>query len=243
MGLVTTRAVVLKTYRYSDTSKILRLMTREHGPRSAIARGALRPKSRFGGLLEPFAEGNATLYVRENRDLHTLSDFELVRERQALGADLERFTGASVLCEIVLRLAPEHRDDRVYRALVEGLDALLAPGPEGPGGTAVRQAWRLVAALGFAPDLVRCAGCGRPIPAGDPGRFDRAAGGLRCADCPPGGEWLSAEELATLRGLAGGGPLPSALVGAQGRLLADFIRHHMAEGSRLRSLDFLGRLP
>ena len=87
MGLSTTRAIVLQTYRYSDTSKILRLMTLEHGPCSALARGALRPKSRFGGLLEPFSEGDATLYMKEGRDLHALSGFELVRERRVLGAE------------------------------------------------------------------------------------------------------------------------------------------------------------
>lgn len=243
MGLVTTRAVILQTYRYSDTSKILRLMTLEHGPRSAIARGALRPKSRFGGLLEPFAEGTATMYVRENRDLHTLSDFELLRERQGLGADLQCFTGASVLCELVMRLAPEHRDERLYAALVSGLDQLLSVGPGGAAAAALRQAWRLVSLLGFAPDLVRCLECGRVIGASEAARFDRAGGGLRCDRCAPSGEWIGPEELASLRALAGGGEDPERVAGPQGRLLADFIRHHLAEGSNLRSLEFLGRLP
>lgn len=242
MGLVTTRAVILQTYRYSDTSKILRLMTLEHGPRSAIARGALRPKSRFGGLLEPFAEGSATLYVRENRDLHTLSDFELLHERQGLGADLERFTGASVLCELVMRLAPEHRDDRLYRVLVEGLDRLMSVPPDRAAAAALRQAWRLVGVLGFAPELARCLECGRPIGGAEAARFDRAAGGLRCERCSPAGEWVGPEELASLRALTVGGADPEPLAGPQGRLLADFIRHHLAEGSRLRSLEFLGRL-
>ena len=240
MPLVTTRAVILQTYRYSDTSKILRLMTRDRGPRSALARGALRPKSRFGGVLEPFAEGVATLYEKENRDLHTLSAFELIRERQALGRDLVRFTGASVLCELVMRLAPAHRDDRLYAALLSGLDALL----EAPRGeeraTALRRVWRLVSVLGFAPDLVRCLECGRRIPAGEGADFDFGGGGLRCRSCS-GREGLSAEELATVRALAVGdqsGP-PGRLAGPQGKLLADFIRYHLAEGSRLRSLDFL----
>ncbi len=243
MGLVTTRAVILQTYRYSDTSKILRLMTLEHGPRSAIARGALRPRSRFGGLLEPFAEGAATMYVRENRDLHTLSDFELLRERQGLGADLQRFTGASVLCELVMRLAPEHRDERLYAALVSGLDQLLSVRRGRAAATALRQAWRLVSLLGFAPDLGRCLECGRTIGASEAARFDRAGGGLRCDRCVPSGEWIRPEELASLRALAGGGADPERVTGPQGRLLADFIRHHLAEGSNLRSLEFLGRLP
>lgn len=241
MPLVTTRAVVLQTHRYSDTSKILRLMTREHGPRSAIAKGALRPRSRFGGVLEPFAEGTATFYVKENRDLHTLSGFELARERQGLGSDLERFTGACVLCELVLRLAPEQRDIRLYGALVAGLDGLL----EAPAGrvvqTALAHVWALVGELGFAPDLERCLECGRIIEPGEEARFDFPSGGLRCGRCPLAGRALSVGELAALRALAAG-RLPGRLPPGQAALAADFIRYHLAEGTRLRSLPFLREL-
>src|SRR5207302_316552 len=55
MALVTTSAVVLQTYRYSETSKVVRLATRELGVQSAIAKGALRPKSRFGAGLDALA--------------------------------------------------------------------------------------------------------------------------------------------------------------------------------------------
>lgn len=238
MGLVATRAVVLQTYRYSDTSKIVRLMTLEHGPRSAVARGALRPKSRFGGLLEPFCEGEATLYLREQRELHTLSSFELVRERRKLGSDLARFSGASVMCELVMRLAPEHRDDRLYHALTAGLDALLDAPPGDSTAVALAHVWQLVGVLGFAPDLGSCLQCGRPIAQGEAARFDFTAGGLRCTDCALLGRALEAHEVASLRALVDG-VVPDRLEGPQSRLLADFVRYHLAEGSRLRSLVFL----
>lgn len=241
MGIVTTRAVVLQTYRYSDTSKILRLMTLEGGPCSALARGALRPKSRFGGLLELFAEGDVTLYMKEGRVLHALSAFELVRERRALGTDLGSYTAASVMCELVMRLAPEHRDDRLYRTLTDGLDALLEA-EEADGRTAgLRHIWSLVATLGFQPELRACVACGRPIGEGR-ARFDFEAGGLRCLECTPSGPTIEPTELASLRGLVEGRPLEGPAAGPQGRWLSDFIRYHMAEGSQLRSLRFLRQL-
>lgn len=244
MALTSTRAVVLQTYRYSETSKILRLMTRKHGPVAVIARGALRPRSRFGGLLEPFAEGEATLYLKRNRELHSLSAFELVRERQALGVDLVRFTGASVLCEMVLRLAPEQRDDRLYGTLIQGLDALLAAPESATSQVALGQIWRMVASLGFATDFQRCVSCHRPFSSDEGARFDGGAGGLTCGRCPVRGMPLAPDEVASLRALAD----PEAYrgrnpIGPQGRLLVEFIRHHLAEGAHLRSLEFLGGLP
>lgn len=241
MPIVTTRCVVLQTYSYSDTSKILRLMTETHGPRSAIARGALRPRSRFGGLIEPFAEGQATLYMRENRDLDTLSAFELLRERQGLGLDLTRFAGASVLSELVMRLAPEHRDDRLFAALVDGLDALLDAPAETVEGTVLGRLWSLVSILGFAPHLSHCVSCGRRIQAGETARFDASSGGLGCDLCGSYGEAISSGELETLRLLVAAGDAPPSANGVQRRILVDFIRYHLAEGVRIRSLEFLAR--
>lgn len=242
MSLVTTRAVVLQTYRYSETSKILRLMTWELGPCAALAKGALRPKSRFGGLLEPFVEGEATFHTKEGRDLHTLSNFELVRDRRGLERPIERFTVASVLCELVMRLAPEHRDAALYRGLTRGLDGLHEGGEAmGPGG-GLEHVWALVDTLGFRPELGRCVGCGRRI-GGESARFDFPAGGLRCDPCGLAGPRLSPSELDALRTLAAGSPVPeSRAAGRQASWLAEFIRHHLAEGARLRSLRFLSEL-
>ena len=242
MSLVTTRAVVLQTYRYSETSKILRLMTWELGPCSALARGALRPKSRFGGLLEPFVEGEATFFTKDGRDLHTLSNFELVRVRRGLDRSIELFTVASVLCELVMRLAPEHRDIELYRMLTRGLDGLHRKVREGDPAGGLEHVWGLVDTLGFRPELDRCVGCRRLIGGGSV-RFDFAAGGLRCASCGPGGPQLAPGELDALRRLVEGLPAADAgSIGNQGLWLAEFIRHHLAEGATLKSLPFLSRL-
>ena len=237
MALSTTRAVILQTYRYSDTSKILRLMTVERGPCSAVARGALRPKSRYGGMLEPFVEGEATLYLKQNRELHTLSSFDLVRERRDIGHSLELYTVACVLCELVMRLAPQHRDNDLYRTLVSGLDHLHRCAQRGEEEGGLEHIWALVSTLGFRPELDHCVACGRKIE-NEPARFDFVAGGLSCSNCGPGGRGLESAELRVLRSLAAGKPAMRSH-GRQGQWLADFIHYHMSEGTTLRSLRFL----
>ena len=77
MGLVTTPAIVLSSLRYSETSKIVRLATRDHGVQSAIAKGALRPQSRFGAALQLLSEGQAQFLTKEHRELHLLTAFDL----------------------------------------------------------------------------------------------------------------------------------------------------------------------
>src|SRR3989442_192520 len=145
MSLVTTPAVVLQTYRYSETSKVVRLATRDLGVQSAIAKGALRPKSRFGAGLELLSEGVAQLYFRETRELHTLGAFDLVNLRRDLAGDVGRFAGAAALAEVMLKMAPPAPLPAAYDTLTAALDALEAASPERVDATATRAMWRLLA--------------------------------------------------------------------------------------------------
>ena len=202
MPIVTTPCLVLQTFRFGDTSKILRLLTRDYGPLSAMARGALRSRSRMSGVLEPFVEGIVTLYLKPDRDLHTLSGFDLIRSRQSLGSDMARFAGASVLSELVLRLAPAERDDRLYASLRDGLDALSSASQLLAPSVAAGRIWQLVGVLGFEPSLERCLACGRTVSSGEGARFDTGEGGVRCLQCPAVGHDLDPAGLRTLRELS-----------------------------------------
>ncbi len=250
MALVTTEATILKSYEYSETSKILRLFTRDAGLCSVIAKGARRPKSRFGGLLEPFTDGVATFYAKEGRELHTLSGFELSCERQMLGRQLLRYAGAGLLTEIVLRFAPSAGDERLFKQLRRGLDRLVDE--EGDVERAIlEEAWRLIGRLGFAPCIDRCSLCERPPPADRETQFDLANGGIICGRCrpqlkDPNQRRLAPAARAELAGLLSGeaGDHSGLEDGrTQRRLLRDFIAYHLAEGRPLNSFRFLdGRL-
>lgn len=253
--LVTTPVTILKTYDYSETSKILRCLTRDYGLRSVIAKGARRPKSRFGGLVEPFSDGVATFYLKDGRDLYTLSAFELTRERQALGHDLLRFGGAGLLTELALRFGSDSQDRRLFDRLRAGLDRLLtAPGD--PAALVLKEAWGMISALGFRPAVGHCVSCSRELADAEGTRFELEAGGLFCLHCArrspqPGrarGLDLPPEAARELRALAAparnGAPPPGPL--QTGRLqravLREFVVHHLADDRPLNSLAFLEQL-
>ncbi len=242
MPLVTLDAIILQAFPYSETSKILRLLTRTHGVRSAIAKGALRPKSKFGGVLEPFAEGSASFYLREGRELQTLSAFELLRGHQALGRNLLRFAGASLLAELIMRTGSEEAHPELYDGMREGLAHIEAAPESELEPVLLAEVWSLVALLGFAPALDECVGCGRAIAAGEDVSFDYAAGAVRCADCAAGapGRALPAHAREALeRFLAGQATPAPPRTRAHWALLRRFLFQHVIEGRELHSLDFL----
>ena len=57
MPLVETDAIVLHVFDYSETSRILRLATRDAGLQSVLARGARRSKSRWTIVVWPPPDG------------------------------------------------------------------------------------------------------------------------------------------------------------------------------------------
>jgi DNA repair protein RecO (recombination protein O) len=240
MPLVTVDSIVLQSFAYGETSKILRLLTATHGVRSAMARGALRPKSRFGGVLEPFSEGVATLYMRDNRDLQTLSSFELTSSNQDLARDLVRFGGGSLLAEIVLRTASEEPHPGLFDALRGGLHSVRGAADADVEAVLLAETWRLVGVLGFTPALEDCLVCGRAIAPDEAATLDYAAGGVRCADCAGGGgRTLPPHARADLIRLARGDSVRLERTEAHWRLLGRYLAHHVLEGAPLRSLEFL----
>lgn len=243
--LLATDAIVLHCLEYSETSLIVRLATREAGVQSAMARGARRPRSRFGTALDLFAQGPAQLHVREGRELQTLGAFDAQRSRAAIGRDLGRFASASAIAELVLRFGTANETNaELFDALAASLDGVADADPAAAGEAGLAGAWRLVAELGFAPSLDACSSCHHAdLDLSGPMPFSTSAGGIICADCarhapvdrtlPPHARqaiaaWCEAGRVARLT--------PNTLRAHQ-RLLREFLHHHVADGRALRAFD------
>lgn len=249
MALVTTPAIVLSALRYGETSKIVRLATREHGVQSAIAKGALRPRSRFGAALQLMSEGQAQYLAKEHRELHILTAFDLQQLHVDLAAELPRYATASALAEVMLRFAPADPHPESYELFRSALATL----EHAPSGTVealgVRLLWHLVSVLGFAPSLDTCVRDGLMLPDEGELPFSTREGGALCPACAAahGATRLPAQarhDLAAL--LEPDAPLPdldARHATAHRRLLARYIRYHLGEGAELPALDFWLRQP
>jgi DNA repair protein RecO (recombination protein O) len=71
--LVTTDAIVLRSRKQGDTSKICALYTKEYGLVDVIAKGAREMKSKFAGSLELFMHVTAVFYKKQGKELYLLS--------------------------------------------------------------------------------------------------------------------------------------------------------------------------
>ena len=243
MPALRTDAVVLHVFDYLETSRILRLATREAGIQSVLARGARRPKSRYGTALDLFASGSAEIYIKTGRELHTLASFDVTRSRGPLAEDLARFTAASAIAELAMRFATSEGHTDLFDSLLATLEALSRSSGSQTIDVALAGAWQLVAQMGFAPALDTCASCHAPIADDAPAAFSHPAGGALCRRCSAlarTSRVLPAEARAPLRQWMAGaqvsiGDDPSRR--AHQRLLREFLAEHLADGRPLRAYD------
>jgi DNA repair protein RecO (recombination protein O) len=238
-----TDAVVLHVFDYLETSRILRLATREAGIQSVLARGARRPKSRYGTALDLFASGTAEIYIKPGRELHTLASFDVTRSRGQLAADLGRFTAASTIAELGLRFGTSEGHADLYDALVATLESIGESLANASIDAALAGAWQIVSEMGFAPALEACASCHAPIPDDVPASFSHPAGGVLCHRCTSlagSNRLLPADARAALRAWVAGTRtlLTDDLARrAHQRLLREFLLQHLADGRPLRAYD------
>ncbi len=240
MTLLITDAIVLHAINYLESSRILRLVTREAGVQSVLARGARSSRKRFGNAVDLFAEGEVQMQMKPGRELHTLISFDVSRARPALATDLGRFTAANALTECVLRVVHDEAAPTVYDGVLQGLDAIAAALPGDTVRVALGALWRLVSEVGFTPALDRCAECHTAIPSDTDATFSHRAGGTLCTSCAaviPGGRRLPAAARAALMAwLDGRQPeLSDTECRAHQRLLREFIGQHLTDGRELRA--------
>jgi DNA repair protein RecO (recombination protein O) len=241
MTLSVTEAIVLHAFDYLESSRIIRLLTRESGVQSVLARGARKSRGRYGSALDLFAEGTAQIYVKPNRDLQNLGSFEVTRSREELAHDVGRVTAASTVAELALRFAGEESSHLLYDTVVDVLDRIALSPPERTLEDGLSGCWRIVAVLGFTPELSSCSLCHTPLRDADETTFSHASGGIVCQSCSKlasGGRKLPASARAAIRHWLEGEdspPLPEPEARSHQRLLREFLGAHLNDDRPLRA--------
>jgi DNA repair protein RecO (recombination protein O) len=181
MPLRETEAIVLRTYRLGEADKIISLFTRQFGRLRAAATGAQRPKSRYGGTLEPLSYVRLWLFERENRDLVRLNSAELLESFFDMQKEYRRQVAAQYVAEVSERLLPEREvNERAFRLTLAVLRALKRSA-EIDRPLLYFNYW-LLRLGGFLPDLERCFVCGREL--NDEWSFyGRGTEGALCVAC------------------------------------------------------------
>lgn len=200
-----TEAVVLRSLRFGEADRILHIYTLDRGRIGAIAKGARKVRSRFGGRLEPLSHVELMLHVGRG-ELATLTGADLIRPHAAVREDPYRLAVGLVGAEAMLRLFPEQEhNERAFLALtrfLDLLDVLESRAPDRPELDPIGLSFqlKLLWLAGYLPHLGSCAECGAEEPLAG---FSARAGGVVCRTCASsaGAIALSPDSLRGIEGL------------------------------------------
>jgi len=230
------------------------LFTRAHGLMHGIAKGILRQDKR--GLVRP-ERGLACevmLYIRNNRELHTISDFQVTGYYPSIRRDLVRTAFRDAAFELVLKaIKVTDPHPELFDLLAGFLDVLNDPPAHNPGDT-----WnfpflwtfylKFCDLLGLRLTLDECVGCRRPVRETAAYACSIEQGGLVCGECNSRIRSRAIVSGDILRILRAGSfqtmsPLPGDISYAElmrvTRILISYCRYHFEITSDFSTIQFI----
>lgn len=207
MSLITSEALLLDVLDLHDRDRIVTFLTREHGKKKGVAKGARTKHSRFSGQLQPLSKVQITWYEKEGRELGRVSSVEMVRPAHRLQEDLDGILLGSYLVDHLLEFSQENEpSDLFFRLLDAVLEALLA-GVDRDLAARYFEVWVLRLA-GVFPPPHECPACGRPLTGF--ATLPVAGETLLCLDCGGQGSLIVRPETLELLVRIGRQSLPKA---------------------------------
>lgn len=183
-------AIVLRCYRVGEADKLAVFFTLPYGKLRGRARAARRPRSPFGGALEPGTEIELTFFEKESRELVSVDRCDIVRSRfSVLGEPILASTPGYVT-DLVDSFALEREaNPRLYRLLRATIGA-LGTGASAETHALYFEAW-LLRLVGSYPRRKACPSCGRRL-VEEGARYLASEHRLACPGCLTSGIPLSA---------------------------------------------------
>ena len=247
--------------KYRETSKIVTLYTRDFGKMSVIVKGARQSKNTFGASLEPMSYVHAVVYRKEERELQTLSQCDVVHSLRALTEDLEKMSAGMTIIELVSVIAhEEEKNITLFNLLIATLTA-LNDAKANPAFHLYFFEIHLARILGFQPVFDRCISCGRSVSKqlspDDEIPFHLGRGGPLCGHCPKGGgqtvlisrsnllmleKIASCEDCSDIQNFTKTAQFNANANAVMGNFLWEYLRHHVSGVRPLRSTKVFSKI-
>ena len=242
-----TRALVIRTVPFGETSSVVTLYCREFGKVRALAKGAWRPKSGFDGALDLLSTCQVLVLRKSSGGLDLLTE-ACLENRFRVGGSYRAFLGGMHVAELLDALTADVDPqpplfDRAHATLRE-LSGLDEPADHIPA-LLVATELALLGLTGHAPVLEACAECRRPLPGSGRTFFGMLAGGCLCGRCRAGKRAVvsvSPDALAALRLLAGVDQadrrlgLPATVAGEIRGIMTTYLSHLVGRPPRVARL-------
>jgi len=115
--------IILKETKYSESSKILQVLTKEFGLIGIIAKGAFNIKSQLRSISLPFLYGKFNINYKKNT-LSTLTGGTCIKLYGSNKSDLKLYAYLNYLCELSYLTLKENNNKNIFNILHDALDKI-----------------------------------------------------------------------------------------------------------------------
>lgn len=102
-GYRDTEAIILKKYRYSETSAIVKMITEDMGRLDCIANGLYRKHCRFNAPLESLGNCRVRYFYKPNNNLYRLISADQIYYPFSITENYERYRLSQKIIKVIFR--------------------------------------------------------------------------------------------------------------------------------------------
>ena len=177
MKIESIEGIILSETNYSESSKILNVLTKEYGLIGVISKGCRNMKSKLRGVSRKLLYGTIHIYHKPN-GLSTLIGVDVINSYSKTLMDLEKISYASFILDLINQVLKQTDDPNIFDLLKDTLNKL----DEGLNPIALTNILelKLLDYLGVSPSIDSCAHCGNTK---DIVTLSSDAGGYVCRNC------------------------------------------------------------
>lgn len=172
-----TKGIVLSETPYSETSKILNVLTDEYGLIGMISKGSRNVKNKLRGVSNKMNYGEYTINYKE-KGLSTLIEGTTINSFKNIYTDMKKAMYAFYLMDLVFQVLKENNNKEIYHLLVPALIKIN----DGLSPELISNIVeiKLLDYLGVSLELDNCVLCGNNK---DLITIDLTSGGVICRNC------------------------------------------------------------
>ena len=177
MKIESIEGIILSETNYSESSKILNVLTKEYGLIGVISKGCRNMKSKLRGVSRKLLYGTIHIYYKPN-GLSTLIGVDVINSYSKTLMDLERISYASFILDLINQVLKQTDSSEIFDLLKDTLNKL----EEGLNPIALTNILeiKLLDYLGVSPSIDSCAHCGSTK---EIVTLSSDAGGYVCRNC------------------------------------------------------------
>ncbi len=157
MEIIEVEGIVLTETNYSESSKILNVITKDYGLIGILSKGCRNMKSKLRGVSRKLVYGTFHIYYKES-SLSTLIGVDVINSFSNILMDLERVSYTSFILDLVNQVIKENDDPNIFDLLKDTLLKI----DEGFSPIVLTNILelKLLEYLGVKPSIDYCSVCG-----------------------------------------------------------------------------------